>query len=343
MKENKTVRAIDLGYGNTKYIKDHRPGEAPVCASFKSISLPANDSALDVGPFERRDTQIVLVDGVNYEAGNDIQSALGKHYVTPLNNQSIHSPQYEVQMKASLLSMEIDHIDRLVLGTPVHLLPTFGQKLKEAYQGKITLNKEKSITIDEVIVVAQPLGGYAAFLDTLDKKLLNDLLQQEILVIDPGYYTFDWIDCKRFVVNEALSGSVEGGISAMLQDIADAISKDPDINPSRIPITNLLPIDEALYTGKFRFGTKTHSIKKHLTAAKHHFNHVMTVLLNTLPANNAIKHVVVIGGAAKSYANPIKQTFPDKKVHVANNPLFANVSGFQKIGTSMKFKEKHHA
>ena len=66
------VRAIDVGFGNTKYIRQHVSGMPPQCASFPSIApVSTSDGRQGLGPMRSTDTIVVSVNGVNYQVGPD--------------------------------------------------------------------------------------------------------------------------------------------------------------------------------------------------------------------------------------------------------------------------------
>ena len=55
--ESKIVRAIDVGYGNTKFVNYHTRGSAIQCSIFPSITPHASGSQdLNGGIFQRRNT-----------------------------------------------------------------------------------------------------------------------------------------------------------------------------------------------------------------------------------------------------------------------------------------------
>ncbi len=69
------VRAIDVGYGNTKYSSLITGGDIQ-CGMFPSLAPQASSGPdLASGLMQRRNTVVVEVDGVNYEVGKDARLA----------------------------------------------------------------------------------------------------------------------------------------------------------------------------------------------------------------------------------------------------------------------------
>lgn len=70
MSKDPIVRAIDIGYGNTKFSTGHRPGEEITCKIFPSLAPQASSNGdLGAGTLSRRETVRILVNDVPYEVG----------------------------------------------------------------------------------------------------------------------------------------------------------------------------------------------------------------------------------------------------------------------------------
>ena len=115
------VRAVDVGFGYTKYVR-HVDGNVITCNHFPSV---AEASIID--PAERswggpRDTIAVRVDKMFYEAGPDIDLALGNFRPQlPRTDDYLRSPEYLALMRIAMDYMQVDTIDLLVVGLPVGL------------------------------------------------------------------------------------------------------------------------------------------------------------------------------------------------------------------------------
>ena len=72
---SQVARAIDVGYGNTKFVTLLQQ-ESIQCGMFPSIAPQASTGPdLCGGLMQRRNTVIVEVDGVKYEVGKDARLA----------------------------------------------------------------------------------------------------------------------------------------------------------------------------------------------------------------------------------------------------------------------------
>lgn len=71
------IRAIDVGFGNTKFSWSLSLGGEVQCKVFPSIAPLAAAFDISGGVIGRRDTTVVLVDGNAYEIRPDVAKALG--------------------------------------------------------------------------------------------------------------------------------------------------------------------------------------------------------------------------------------------------------------------------
>ena len=87
------VRALDVGYGNTKYVSGIVGSEIR-CASLPSVAYPAvRDPTLNPA-FERRRTVVIPIDNMFYEVGPDVDLAADSFRATQMHDRYIHTPDY---------------------------------------------------------------------------------------------------------------------------------------------------------------------------------------------------------------------------------------------------------
>ena len=115
------VRAIDVGFGNTKYVAACADGEIH-CASFPSIAYPSLRD-LSTGPAaERRKTVAVPINGLFYEVGPEVHLAADTFRATQLHDRYTETPEYAALARGALSLMKVDTVDLLVVGLPVATL-----------------------------------------------------------------------------------------------------------------------------------------------------------------------------------------------------------------------------
>jgi len=148
------IRALDVGYGNTKFSVDNEG----TCEMFPSIAHRNTTLSLGSESLARRQTTHVFVDNQIFEVGPD--ASIFEERPT-LHSDYIGTPQFRALALGALASMQTDQVDLLVTGLPVHLLPTQRTRLVQLLTGFHQINESQSITVREVKVIAQPLGGFA--------------------------------------------------------------------------------------------------------------------------------------------------------------------------------------
>ena len=325
------IRAIDVGYGNTKYTTGNDENGIH-CGIMPSLAVKASQRNLTIGLKDKRDTQIVNVNGSKLEVGADVSTLTDLHQSHPLHSQYSETDAYTALHYGALLKMNIPHIDLLVLGLPVHLLNTRSSAIKKKFQGEIQLNDDTSIAIDNVSVVAQPMGGYVYYVNQNALSGTAAFKKQKTLIIDPGYYTFDWLVAEGYSPLDQFSGAHEGGMSAILKHIAAELEQDKSINPQLLSYKKLSEIDRAMRTGKFHLYGQNVNINNYLTEANKYTKNVFDVLINEAGHGHDIEKIVLVGGAALYFKNAAKHYFPNHSIHIMPNSIFANVRGFQLLG-----------
>jgi plasmid segregation protein ParM len=323
---NPVIRAIDLGYGGTKFtINDTTDGNL-MCSIFPSVAALASDLDLTAnGLTQKRDTVVVEVNGKHYEVGPDVLLANANRSNRNLHEDYIREDAYRALMYGALSFMNVDVIDMLVLGLPVRYLNTRQQELKEMFEGTHKVALDRMVTVKNVLVVAQPIGGF------IDHAMRNDLFNQykheTNLLIDQGFYTLDWMVAKGLKPIEQRCGGTRIGVSAMLKEIGKSLSKEV-----KRDIENINIIDEAVRNGYYRKGQSTIDMGHHLGQANALISEALSALFSSIDSDADINNIVLSGGGSFLIAQKIRERFPDHDVIVADNPVFANARGFQYAG-----------
>ena len=221
------IRAIDTGYGNTKFTYLNRSNGNIEYGIFPSVAPLANTTDLTGGVIAKRNTVIVTEDGSNYEVGPDAELARHTNSSRILHKQFTDTPEYSALTFGALTYIDETVIDKLVLGTPVSLLDTKGPQLKSLFKGVHHLPSGKLSEVKEVIVLAQPMGGFFNY--ALSNNKYHLLRNTTNLVIDPGYYTVDWVLANGIQPITQRCGTYAGGMNALFQHIAEGISYEMEI------------------------------------------------------------------------------------------------------------------
>jgi plasmid segregation protein ParM len=339
-KVHPVVRAIDVGYGHVKYVTRHDMGTGKIqCEGFPSRSPRAQGGDLSSGVMSKMDTVTVAVNGRTYEVGKSVISAAGANDASEiLSRDFATSDAYMARLYGALSYMHPhlggNKIDWLILGLPNLTLNTMSGPLLERVRGEHTINTSGvKIEIENVRIFPQPLGAFFDYGFRSDK--LADLRNRVNLIVDPGYNTFDWLLSEGLAPSAARSGSVELGMSAVVRAIAEEILRDnkmeADANLNRV----VNRLDYALCNNEeYRLFGKEIDLKKYMSAGDTVVDQAINALEKSVGAGDDIDNIFIAGGGAPIYHKALQARYPRHQVIQISEPQFANVRGFQVVGTN---------
>lgn len=326
-KKSKVVRALDLGWGYTKYSKLNAAGELEYL-SFPSLAPRASGLGLSLGDLGQRDTIIVSVEGTDYEVGPDSRDLDTNDSTRNLNDQYIHTDQYKAVLRGALHYIGEPVIDGLVVGLPVSGMAN-AEKLKEMCKGTHKLNAKDSVTVKDVRVVPQPVGGLMYCLSQPQMPGLEYLADEINLVIDPGFLTFDFVTTNGKKIIENRSNAHAGGVSKVLRAICESLS-----TKFGIKYDNLGAIDKALARRKLRINGIQEDLDEHIRSTRPVIEGSVNYMKNIVGDGADIDNIILLGGGSMLYQKAIKSFYPNHSIVVLENSQMANVMGFQIIGES---------
>ncbi len=323
------VRALDVGYGYTKYSTKDENGNL-IYTSFPSIAPRASKmESTDFAMLNQRDTTVVSVDGIDYEIGPDSPLLETAESQRTLNDQYIFSSQHKALVYGALDYMGEDVIDVLVVGLPVNTYKLHHEKVKAMIVGKHVINQSgKTVEVKNALVIPQPMGGlhYALNDPTLKE---HDLKESNYLIVDPGYLTFDFIVSSGDKIIEKRSGSHAGGVSRVISAIAESIERKFGHK-----YENLHAIDKGLRKRKIRISGKDEDLVEHIKNTKPVIEAPIIYMMNIVGDGSDIDFIVLVGGGAKVFDKTLKERYPSHEVIMVEDSDKANVKGYQIIGNA---------
>lgn len=320
------VRAIDVGFGNTKYVSS-ASGADVRCASFPSIAYPSARVPL-AGAGERRRTAAVPINGLYYEVGPDVRLAADTFRATQLHDRYTETPEYLALLRGALAMMRVEAIDLLVLGLPVSALAGKRSQVEKLAEGTHEVGNGKKVIVRKALVVAQPQGALVQYAAQHGK--LEAIGGEQSLIIDPGARTFDWLVARGMRLVQKQSHSLNRGVFDVLQVIAGEISAEIGA-----PYSDLDAIDEALRTGRRLLIYQRHyDLAKLLPIAQTVAQQAVSSMMQWVGADYALQNIILVGGGAFLFETAVKQAFPRHRIQKVKDPLYANVRGFQLAGTN---------
>jgi plasmid segregation protein ParM len=320
------VRAVDVGFGNTKFITGgSRPSDFR-CQSFPSRAYPSpRDPSKALGS-EGRKTYAIPIGGLFYEVGPDVMLAADAFRATEIHGDYIETPQYLALARGALRMMRLETIDLLVVGLPVAQFAARKTQLEKLMTGRHDLGGGKAVTVHKALAMAQPHG---ALIDYATQHERVEAMEQELsLVIDPGSRTFDWLVARGMKLAHKQSFSVDRGVSNVLQLIADDISQEIGQ-----PYTNFEAIDLALRSGKgLTVFQRSYNPARLRPMVDIIARDAVAAMMRRIGGAYNIQHVILVGGGAFLFRKAVKQAFSSHQILEVKEPMFANVRGYQIAG-----------
>ncbi|MDR2032800.1 MAG: hypothetical protein LBP86_11265 [Azoarcus sp.] len=149
------VRAVDVGFGNTKYVS-HLVGGEIRCANFPSLAYPSMREPSAQPGFERRKTVSIPIDGLFYEVGPEVELAAGAFRATQMHDRYIETPEYLALLRGALAMMKLPVIDLLVVGLPVSFDWLVARGMRLVQNKSFSANRGVS---DMLLAIADEIGA----------------------------------------------------------------------------------------------------------------------------------------------------------------------------------------
>jgi plasmid segregation protein ParM len=332
----RTARALDLGYGFTKYTRGHhRPGGNIDVGCFPSFAAltpkqPSLDSAANLSSMN---IVHVNVDGAIYAVGQDAKAAGTGQARQLLDSSYFTSPQYLALARGAMSFMQTgDRIDVLTTGLPLNV---FGDKnlraevehrLLGAHELPNADGTTRRIVVGRVDVIPQVVGSLFAL--ALASDNVRKISNERNLTIDVGYGTLLWLMTEGLKPIPSRSNGNMGGVSSLLQSVVRAI------DPAAASNVGILErVDKALRpdaTRSIKINGVEVELDKHLMHLTSTATENLAELIRSVGSPSDIDNVFLTGGGAHLYRNLVAKAFAGRDI--IEDPVesqFTNVRGYQ--------------
>jgi plasmid segregation protein ParM len=328
------VRAIDAGYGNTKYVLAHDEGAEIKCAMFPSVSVSSLSDPTRYTLGERRRSVAVLVDGLFHEVGPDAVAAQRSFRGQLMHDDYVDSAAYRALVCGALHYMRVDRIDILVLGLPVAQYFHRRAGLAERWAGEHAVGGGRTIKVERVHVTAQPLGALTYFAQSTGR--LASLATVRSLVIDVGAHTFDWLVARGLKIQQGESHSINCGVFDLVSTVARAVGQEigRDYHDHDA-------IDEALRHAQrpsLKINQRSFDLARVQPLLEARADEAVASMLGQIGPRESFEHVVLVGGGAALFRGAVARAFRDHRIQLMKEPIYANVRGFQLLGEAQARK-----
>lgn len=321
---SRTVKAgLDIGYGTLDGVCTNSDGsKKPFTFNMPSLvsESMADEFEVEGSVLRKRNIERVPVNDRFYNVGEDAGDTIKE-----LNDDYIHSDHYMALFLAGLQRFKQKRIDHLVTGLPVFQYTKLHEQLKAKLEGTHRIQNGQSVEVRQVSVVPQPLGS---LIEHCVRKNVSNPRSLNVVVVDPGHYSFDWLVIRNGAAVLAQSGSLNEGVGHVLNVISEliAVERDGD-SPSHTKIDAALQTRDQIVT---MYG-KPIRLKPYLNKAMQiQSDKAIRKMKNAIKNFQDIDTFILTGGGAELYAPYIKKHFAKHNIDVLTDALMANAQGYFK-------------
>jgi plasmid segregation protein ParM len=321
------VLGIDIGYSNLK-LAFGKAGHNPQVLLRPAGAAPADRLGEKISGKAEDDFLRVMVNGNPFVAGLSPDRA--ELWSRELHEDYPSTESYRALFHAGLLLSELDQVDMLVTGLPVnqYLNPDLRERLQSQMQGEHQVTPRRRITVEQVKVVPQPVGGFVDHVWNLTDA--SEFEESRVLVVDPGFFSVDWVLISHGELRRQSCGTSLEASSVILDEAAKLVANDFGGNIGRERLENAIRQNQ---TEVRLFGERIDFASYLKKAAEKVGPIVATRLRESLRKENAGADIVLlVGGGAGFFEPSVKEAFPNLKVSTSDLPVFANARGFWRIG-----------
>ncbi|MBV7541958.1 ParM/StbA family protein [Acidovorax sp. sic0104] len=276
----------------------------------------------------------VLVGDVPFVAG--VSSDRAAMWERPLHADYPTTDSYKALFHAGLLLSEMDKVDTLVTGLPVSQFKNGDhvKAIEQRFLGVHQVTPKRAVEVKAVKVIPQPVGGLLAFMNeqahAKDKVGLQIDDDARVLVVDPGFYSLDWVLVSNGEVQRHSSGTSVKASSVLLELAAKLIAEDHGAAP---PIESLEAAMRSNKPSILVMGAKV-ELQPYIQKASENLESVTAdSIQKSLRIENLSPDIVVmVGGGAPFFRNAVANAFSRLEVVMPANPVQANATGFWLMG-----------
>lgn len=323
------VLGLDIGYSNLKIAYGDASSTDPTTVLFPAGAAPVENMPHRLSGDEQ-DYRVVSVNGEKWAVG--VEQGRIQSRERELHSDYPKTPGYKALFYSALVSSGKEEIDLVVTGLPVsqHLDPGRRNDLAQQLVGRHQVAAKHAVDVKAVKVLPQPAGAYMDLLSSFDEEKLNLVENGRIVVIDPGYFSFDWVLIEQGELLTASSGTSTQAMSMILAEVNNLLREDysESVGADRIERAIRGGQDSILVVGK------STTLKPYLQrAAERVAPQAIAALRKSMRTDSAaVDLVLMTGGGASAYADAAREVFPRCEIVVPKEPVLANARGFFRFG-----------
>lgn len=316
---------LDIGYSNLVVAY----GETT--DTLKTKVMPVGAGPVDLLPQlptgETAASIQVVIDDERWAAGVEPERLQG--WDRELHSDYPSTKSYRALFLAALLLSERETIDTLVTGLPVsqYTDPVKVNSLVNSLKGSHVVTPKRTVTVKDVLVVPQPTGAYMDVASTTEDEDLVDMMDEgRVMVIDPGFFSVDWVLFSEGEVRIKSSGTSLKAMSVLLAEMDRQIQAD---HGAQVGIDR---IEKALRNKKehiFLLGQRVGLVDYWKNACSRVAPSALVSMRQSMREEGMNVDVVILaGGGASSYKDAATEIFPKAKTVITDESVLSNGRGF---------------
>lgn len=332
--------AIDVGFYSTKFVLGRSTNDGAqtiLVDQFPSFTPSPASRPQDLEGMVPFDGATIEVDGLQFYVGKSSQQFVDASFGFRTASKdfcktagykalwlgAIHYLARHYQVTEQLT------LKHLAVGLPISTVFSHSKELTASVIGRhmvespINKSQKIEVVIENVHVVAQPMGALLG----LSARLGPSISDRQVLILDMGGGTFDWLLTDGLRPRPANSGAANLGTlecaGALCDQIDPALKSDP---------CALMLVDQALRVGSTVLtleGTE-YSVEELFPAAEAVLQSALEQMDRRLGSTSTVQHVLLSGGGAPLLKRVLTKRYPKLlgRLTLETDPVFSNVRGY---------------
>lgn len=325
----KFIVGLDIGYSNVKIACGDSQSFEPSVSVYPAYATAEPETDLALAKKSEHELKV-------YPHGKEWRVFTNRVGHRELHDKYHTSEMYMALFYGSLIKAtngRSNIIDVLVTGLPVRIANSDEerQQLSRSFTGTHEVAPGQFVTVKEVVVLSQGVG---IMNDVLNRDGLisdDDIEFSNILVIDPGYFSMDYVTFSRGDRKREFSGSSLNATSVIIEEIVRTLETEfPDEGTQESE-----RIETAFRRGDKTFNNGFRNVEIQPLVDKITPRIVGTVVAELLNRTRSIGPVHIIisaGGGSRFYDQSIREAFRHARVIQSPNPVASNSIGYWHYG-----------
>ena len=321
------VIGLDVGYSNLK-VAAGVAGGPPLVTVRPAGAAPVDRLGTRINGSGLASEQPILVEVAGEPWAAAIEPERFEGWARPLHEDYAATSAYQALAKAAFLLAGRQPIDVVVTGLPVAQASDGRRRdnLKRVLSGRHRCTAG-TVEVGEVRIVPQPVGAYLDLVySSTDEAILERIEAGAVIVLDAGFYSFDWALVVQGELRRTASGTSLEAMSVLLE----RASRHAVIEAGGKP--QPLGLEAALRAGRshvLQAGRRLALRDLIARAAPRVCGIALEAMRQALRRETrSVDLVLIAGGGGALYGTAVADLFPGAGVVVAADPVSANARGF---------------